>query len=98
MTPGVVTERQLQQTVMDCLALFHWRAYHTWRSVNSEAGFPDVVACRRDRAIAIELKSETGTTTAAQFAWLASLQLAGLEVYTWRPADWASGTIERVLG
>jgi hypothetical protein len=30
-------------------------------------------------------------------SWLVDLEAAGLETYVWRPADWLSGRIERVL-
>ena len=97
MSAATVRERELQQTVMDALKLFRWRAYHTFSSIHSSAGFPDVIACRRDRAIAVELKTEAGKVTPEQLAWLASLELAGLETFTWRPSDWLSGAIEAAL-
>ena len=63
--------------------------YHTHRSDKSEAGFPDLVLAKPGRLIFAELKSATGTTTAAQETWLSMLRhsITGLEVYLWRPND-----------
>jgi hypothetical protein len=68
--------------------LFGWTRYHTFLSVRSAPGFPDLVLVRPPRLIFAELKSETGKVTDAQQAWLALLEACpGCEVYTWRPAD-----------
>lgn len=40
------------------------------------------------RIIAAELKSDRGSTTPEQDAWLEAFRAVGAEVYTWRPADW----------
>ena len=45
----------------------------------------------------VELKDRHGRLSDAQRRWLAALERAGQDVYVWRPADWASGTIEATL-
>lgn len=44
-----------------------------------------------------ECKRQGERPTPDQIAWLEVLDEAGAEVYVWRPADWLSGEIERVL-
>lgn len=84
-----------------------WLAYHTWNSQHSQAGFPDVVALgvRNGWALLVlaELKTERGTVSLAQRAWLQALttfaQIANtaavragarfrVVVKVWRPRDW----------
>jgi VRR-NUC domain len=66
-----------------------WRHYHTWLSVRSAPGFPDVVAVRPPRLIIAELKRVGGRLTVAQRQWVAELAALGppVEVYVWTPAD-----------
>lgn len=71
----------------------------------SPPGFPDLVLMQglRDqrepvRLIFVELKSEKGVFREPQQDWLLALiRVPGIEVYAWRPEDWTSGTVERVL-
>lgn len=72
-----------------------WLCYHTFTSVRSEPGFPDLVMVRKSRLIFAELKSEKGKLSKEQETWLASLRLTAVEVYCWRPSDWSE--IQRVL-
>lgn len=91
-----MTERQLQQAIVDCARLLGWRSYHTFDSRRSEPGFPDLVLVR-DRVVFAELKSERGRLTREQRAWAAALAAAGAEWHCWRPEDWTSGNVEAVL-
>jgi hypothetical protein len=71
------------------------------------AGFPDIVAVRPPRLLFIELKSEKGKLEPEQDAWLVDVQRvadelrgstdARIEVHEWRPSQWHSGLIERLL-
>lgn len=90
-------ERDLQSATLDLAALLKWRCYHTFDSRRSHKGFPDVVAVRGKRVLWIEFKSATGKLSAEQSEWAAALLLADQEWYEFRPADWYSGEIERVL-
>jgi hypothetical protein len=92
------TERWLQDQVQDALTKLNWTAYHTWTSLHSARGFPDVLACRPPRVLAIELKSAAGTLSPWQEHWAALLAACpGVEYYCLRPADWHSGRIEELL-
>ena len=52
-------------------------------------GFPDIIAVRPPRILAIELKSEKGRLRPEQRGWLDLLErVPGVEVHVWCPADW----------
>ena len=85
---ALVSERDWQAHVIKLAHLFGWRAYHTWSSIHSAAGFPDLVLLRGTRLAFVELKTERGRVTRAQRGWLEALgQVPGVEVYLWRPSD-----------
>lgn len=96
------TERQLQDAVLHCARLFGWRCYHSWSSIHSEPGFPDLVCVRIDddgagRVLAIELKAAGKHPTPEQNAWLDELAAAGVECYVWTPLEWQAGEVEAVV-
>ena len=83
------TEKGFQAAVIELAQRSGWLTYHTWRSIHSPAGFPDLVLCRPPRLIFAELKNATGKITVNQEQWLTILGLLGeeVEVYLWRSAD-----------
>lgn len=102
---GQVSERSMQQAIMDTARLGGWRAYHAFDSRRSPEGFPDVLAVRGGEMVAWELKTVRNHTTAQQEAWLAAFRTFAeahglgdwLDVRVVRPADMASA-IERLTG
>ncbi len=93
-----MTEAQLQRLVMSLAAACGWQLrYHTHDSRRSDKGFPDCVFLRRDRLVFAELKSQKGRVRPEQRVWLDALEASPAEVYLWRPADYVSGDVERVL-
>lgn len=97
-----VTEKQFQRQVQGFLSVYGWRWFHAPdnRPVNGrvqavKAGFPDLVAVRNGRLLFIELKRETGKTTADQDDWLGDLAATGTECLVWRPRD--LDTIREIL-
>ena len=94
---AAMSEAELQASVLALARLRGWKAYHTWSSVHSTAGFPDLFLVRGPRALAIELKREDKWLTVAQREWLDALEAAGIETYWWRPSDLSSGLVEAVL-
>lgn len=94
-----MSESELLRCVIEAAGYLGWRTYHTWTSLHSAAGFPDLVlvSVRQRRVIYAELKAARGIVSADQRAWLDDLRAAGGEAHIWRPADWNDGTIERVL-
>jgi VRR-NUC domain len=73
-----------------------WKVYHPRWSMQSAAGWPDLVLCRPPRIVLAELKSDRGKVDAAQQKWLDLLQQCpGVETHLWRPKDWDQ--IEEIL-
>lgn len=84
----MTSERDFQQAVMDLLKLRGWIAYHTFRSDRSEPGFPDIVALRNGKLLALELKSAKGRLTQSQIRWLDQFaKVPGCTAGVVRPAD-----------
>lgn len=93
--PGLITEKQLLDWLIELAHVRGWATYHAWLSVHSASGWPDVALCRPPRFVVAELKSEKGRTTVAQNHWLDMLAECGVEAYLWRPSH--RDEIERVL-
>lgn len=95
-----MSEAELFEQVRQLLDLGSWVWYHTYSSQRSNAGFPDIVAVRRERLIFIELKTAKGKLSQAQERWRDALfqtqawkmwppdRAVCPEVYLWRPSDW----------
>ncbi len=93
-----MTEAALQRHVETAARQLGYMTYHTWNSMRSEPGFPDLICLRDGRMIVVELKRDGKNPTTVQTAWLdAFAMVEAAEVYTFRPADWHDGTIEMVL-
>ncbi len=76
-----------------------WLCFHSWISLRSAPGFPDLVCLRGGEMIVAELKSLTGKTTAAQEQWLFSFRaVPGATVKLWRPDDESWADIAQTLG
>lgn len=96
MADGEVTEREWGRTVTEAAKVCGWAVYHTWLSVRSEPGWPDLVLVRPPRLVVAELKREKGKLTERQGYWLDLLRACpGIEAYVWRPSDWDE--VQRVL-
>lgn len=84
-----MTEREYMQIIIDAARGLGWLCYHTHDSRHSERGFPDLVLCRGDRLLAIEVKREGRDLTPAQQVWCDALERAGAAVYRpVRPSDY----------
>lgn len=102
-----MTEAELQAAVIDMAHLFGWFVLHIrpartqtgWKTpvAADGVGFPDLFLVKPKRALAAEMKRKGGKLTPGQHIWMMKLQAAGIETATWRPEDWASGHIEKVL-
>jgi hypothetical protein len=84
-----LTEAQFQAQVIQLATLLRWRCYHTWTSLHSAAGYPDLTLVRGKRLVFAELKSERGKVRPEQEAWLHDLHEAGAQAFIWRPSEWA---------
>ncbi len=104
-----MTERELLENVIELAHLLGWKVAHFrpaktekgWRTpCQADAkGFPDLTLIKGKRTIFAELKSDKGVLTFEQDRWIKALKQGKprREVYIWKPADWLSGEIERVL-
>lgn len=91
-----MTEKQLQDTVIEICKLYGIAWYHTYSSKRSPSGWPDLALCGRV-FIVRELKAASGRLTDDQAEWGARLRHAGISWAVWRPADLHSGLIQREL-
>lgn len=83
-----ITEKEFESQVRDLARMFHWLYYHTWRSIHSPAGFPDICMVRLSRIVFAELKSEKCQISPEQQKWLDALVATGrIEAYLWRPSN-----------
>ena len=96
-----MSEAQLRDAVLDLAKMTGWLHFHVFDTYHpakrSSTGYPDLHLVRDETSLFVELKSERGRLRADQCEWLAALKRAGHQATVWRPQDWYSGEIERVL-
>lgn len=95
-----MTEKELQELVIQMAKIQGWYCYHTYNSRRSAPGFPDLTAVNpKHRAILFaELKSERGRIMHSQSKWIDALsQAEHITGRIWRPSDLDSGEIARLL-
>lgn len=83
-----MTEKQLQDDVVELASYCGWEHQHQYDSRRSDPGWPDLVLCRPPELLIVELKSDRGRLSRDQKRWLDRLQQCGVEVAVWRPRDW----------
>lgn len=83
-----VSEREFMDTITAYAKLRRWEWYHTFNSMHSRKGFPDLVLVRDGRLVFAEVKRQTGSVSDEQQYWIDLLTAAGAEAYVWRPSDW----------
>lgn len=93
-----LSEAQLQSLVIELAQLAGFFIFHDHDSRRNTRGLPDLILVhpRTGRLVFAELKTAAGRVRPEQKAWLAALGIRH-EAYLWRPADWFSGEIQRVL-
>lgn len=96
---GLTSEADLLAYVRRTARLCGWLAYHTYASVKSDPGFPDVVLVKPPRVLFAELKTQRGRVSTGrpgrggrwltgQDEWLEALRACpGVETHLWRPED-----------
>ena len=104
---GAMSEDDLLRAVLDLARLTGWMCHHCrpaqvrngkWVTpIQGDPGFPDLILAKPGRLVVAELKSARGRVTPVQAEWLDAFAGTAVEVFVWRPADWASGTIRAVL-
>ena len=82
-----MTEKALQQAVVEAAGYYKWLVYHTYDSRRSAPGFPDLCLVKGERLYFIEVKTEKGKLSEHQLVWLEALRVVpGVEVLVLRPA------------
>lgn len=100
-----MSERHLQEAVVEMARLLGWMDYHTFDSRRSQPGFPDLTLIHEGgpgvphRIIVAELKSHVGRLTGDQIRWLRAFRniIGPDQVLVYRPGDWLAGIIETDL-
>jgi Holliday junction resolvase len=100
-----MAEADWQRLVIQALRALGWRvahfqgvhvtrknghSYHATPVQADGAGFPDLIAVRGDRMLALELKREKGgKISQAQVEWIAAMSaIPGVQAGVYRPSDW----------
>ena len=86
--PRSMTEAELRARVVELAHAHGWRVFSlpiakTRRPVKDAVGYPDLTMVRNKQCIWIELKTEEGTLSKEQFAWMRDLPL----MLVVRPSD-----------
>ena len=107
-----MSEAELQSAVIECAQLLGWKVAHFRAAQTAQGwltpvqadgkGFPDLVLIHsgHHKVLFVELKAKAGRLSVEQQDWLHRLLTAScshLGVEVWRPDDWISGHVERVL-
>lgn len=86
-----MTEDELLQAITEAATYLGWRWHHIRRSDQAlqmgHSGFPDLVMVKGDRLLFLELKTEAGTLTVDQYAWVAALRSSSVRAAVIRPSD-----------
>jgi len=84
-----MTEKMFQGRVIQALRVAGYAHYHTYNSIRSVKGFPDLICIhpKRKRLIAIEVKTDTGKLTPEQSEWLTLFSMCGVETWLLRPSQ-----------
>jgi len=83
-----IAEKDFQHWVQSYAEFHGWKIFHPYDSRRSAIGWPDLFLVRGDRALALEVKSNTGRLRPGQQAWLDALALVpGITARIIRPAD-----------
>lgn len=85
------SEKDLQGKLHMLALTRGWYFYHTYKSLRSTPGWPDVALCHPQGGPLYlwELKDAKGQLSGAQRGWLEALQkVTRVEIGIYRPSDW----------
>ncbi len=88
-----MTEKDLQDLVLELAARLRLHAYHTFDSRRSAPGFPDLIIAGPGGHLFAELKSAGGKLSPEQVDWKYALSAAGATYRVWYPHHWETGEI-----
>lgn len=92
---AAVDEEGWQAQVIQQAEWMGWWVHHHYDSRRSTPGWPDLVLLRPPQILFVELKTESGRLTRAQWEVIDMLRACGLAAQVWRPSDWPE--VERTL-
>lgn len=91
-----MSHAEFQRQVIDYAKIRGWAEYHTWKSVHSPSGFPDLFLCRPPQIAIIELKVGKDKLTESQEKWAKLFfRCPQINYYTFYPEDW-DGIVEEL--
>ena len=93
----VMTEADLQRSIIIAAREFQWLAYATYRSMRSEPGFPDLVLVRPPRVMFLELKTAKGRLRKGHWNKAGSRWLPGQDEWGEALKDCAESGVEYML-
>lgn len=92
-----MNERELMDCVSGLVLALKGDFYHTFNSLHSRKGYPDLHIVLGTRELYVETKSQKGRVEDAQWYWLEMMAGCGHETAVWRPSDWRRGLVDAVL-
>ncbi len=84
-------ETAIVKKILTALRSDGWLVTKTHGGAYSDAGVPDILGWRSGQSLAIEVKTDSGTTTGLQDKWLRDLRAAGVRAGVARSVDEARG-------
>ncbi len=109
MTSVQISERDLQNAIVDAAHLYGYLVFHTRPALSAKGwrtpvqydgvGFPDLVLTNAERIIFAEIKSAKGKLSRQQEMWLQGLErveaiTTRVKVCVWTPADWPDRVLQ----
>ncbi len=80
-----ISEKEFQKQVIDLARIYHWDYYHTFYSLKSQRGYPDLILIKPPNLLVVELKANYGKLSVFQEKWLKLFGDCGVETYCWKP-------------
>lgn len=84
----VMTEKELQASVISVAKQLGFLVYHTMVSFGSDRGFPDLIVAGHGVCFAFEFKGPRGRVSDAQNEWIETLNTTGVQARFVYPADY----------
>jgi hypothetical protein len=83
------THAEFQAAVVELAESLGWKVYHTYDSRRSNRGWPDLALVRGATMLFLELKTEKGTASDEQEAWIVRLKnVKFVHADVVRPSHW----------
>jgi len=93
-----MTHVQLQNNIVKYAKLKGYKCQFFWRNFHSPKGWLDLTISKPPRLLMVELKVPPDTLTKEQSEWFEVWgKYPYIERYVWKPEDWISGVIVKIL-